>query len=214
MMCRLQYHRLHPRWQAFIKDRWVKKPESVTLLKRTHLYFPFCPSCPPPRKTMAFPFYCCTSIPSTQYSISLVNGHYHLSGCKDCCPGKAITAAQQTLCLFPECKTWEKNKTILQKDVADKQITRKWESLPCIMISSIQQLRCHPVGSDTQGMQVHGSWKRKPHRCIAQGLWFHMPAVGVWIPTSKTHTKVAVFPQTRWLSCSMIYFFFWPEIYN
>lgn len=162
---------------------------------------------------MAFPFYCCTFIPSPQHSISLVNGRYHLSGCRDFCPGKAILQHIKHIASFLNARPEKRIKLFCRREWQDKQITRKWQSLPCIMTSSVQQLRCHPVSSDTQGMQVRCSWKRKAHIRMARGLWFHMPAVGVWIPTSKKHTKVAVFPQTKWLSCSgLLFFFFSPTI--
>ena len=118
-----------------------------------------------------------------------MNGHCRNTGCRGFCPGKAILQHIKH-CLFPERKTWKKRiKLFCRREWQDKQITSKRESLPWIMISPVQQLRCHPTSSDTQGMQVRGSWKRKVHNCGARGLWFHMSAVGVWIPTSKKQIK-------------------------
>lgn len=156
---------------------------------------------------MAFPFYCCTSIPSPQHNISLVNGHYHLSECRDFCPGKAVLQHIKHFASFLNAGCEKRINLFCRREWQDKQITRKWESLPCIMVFSVQQLRCHPISSDTQGMKAHGSWKRRAHIRTTRGLWFNMPAVGVWTPMSKTHTRAAVFQMTK-LFCFAAFLFF------
>lgn len=112
---------------------------------------------------------------------------------------------------FLECKTCEKNKTVLQKGVTRQADHKEMgeSALYHNILCSATALSSHPFRH--QGMQVRGSWKA--HMCITQGLWFHTLAVGVCIPTPRKtlHIEVVVFLQTKWLSCSA-FFFFRPEI--
>lgn len=109
----------------------------------SHLYSPFCFSCPHPPKTMAFPFHCCVTV--LQCSISLVHGHYYLRGYRDLC------SASNALNLSFNARHVKRIKLFCTREWQDEQITRKWESLPCTTTFSVQQLLCHPRH---QGMQV------------------------------------------------------------
>lgn len=143
-----------------LSERRVKIPESLPLKRRpqiNHLYFPFHPSCPPPPKPWHSNFIVAPPSSAHNTVFVFVNSHYHLSGCRDFCPGKAILQNIKHFASSLNAICEKRMKLFWRRECQDKQITGKRESLPCITISSVKQLCGHPISSDTQMMQVHGS---------------------------------------------------------
>lgn len=176
-----------PHWQAFLlSKRGGSRNQNLSPLKRrphiTYLCSPVCLSCPPLPRATEFPFLLLFN--HRQHCIFPVNGHHDRGGCRALCPGKAVLHAASVtsyLSWMQDIRKGKKNKTC-SAEGSDKTSRLQGNGrLRRSMISSVQQLQCHPISSDTQGMQVRGSWKARV--CTTQGLWFHTPVVGVCILT-------------------------------
>lgn len=169
-----------------LSESRVKKPKSVCHSWQEDLRLPTCVSHSIPLVLLPL-----------SYGIPILLLHFHPQPtiqyflCERSLPSQWMqrflsrqsdTAAHETLCLFPESSTWGKNETALERGVTGQADHREkgesalYHSILCkaTVIPSVQTLRgCKYVVPERE-------------RFIdAQGLWFHMPAVGAWISTLK-----------------------------
>lgn len=125
---------------------------------------------------MAFPFYCCTSVPSSEHSISLVSGHYHLGGCADFCPGKAILQHIKHFASFLNARHEKRIKLFCKKGVtrqADHKEMGESALYHCIFFSSNRAVipsvqapkGCKYMVPERERHGMHGSGTAISHAC-------------------------------------------------
>lgn len=205
-------------YQAFIREVGKKKPESICHSWKRDLRLPTCISHSIPLVLLplshGIPFFLLHLHPQNirqyfpcEWSLPSLWMQRFLSCQSD-------STEHQTFCLFLECNTWEKNETILEKGVTRQADHRKkgesalYHSIVCkATVLSSHQFR-HAEDASTwflreKGSQMHCPGTEISHACC-----------GSLDPHIKNPTKVAVFPQTKWLKCSVLalFFFSWPEI--
>lgn len=213
-----------PHWQAFLlSKRGGSRNQNLSPLKRrphiTYLCSPVCLSCPPLPRATEFPFLLLFN--HRQHCIFPVNGHHDRGGCRALCPGKAVLHAASVtsyLSWMQDIRKEKKKQNLFcRREWQDKQITRKWETasfhdiLRSATAMSSHQLR-HPRDASTwflKGSCMHHSGTVISH---SSGGSLHPHTIKK--KKQKQHTKVAVFPQNKWLSCSVPFFFFFFSLLN
>lgn len=153
-----------PHWQAFLlSKRGGSRNQNLSPLKRrphiTYLCSPVCLSCPPLPRATEFPFLLLFNHLTTLYfPCEWSSRSWWMQSSPPRQSGTACSISHFISFLNARHKKRKKKNKTCSAEGSDKTSRLQGNGrLRRSMISSVQQLQCHPISSDTQGMQVRGS---------------------------------------------------------
>lgn len=213
-----------PHWQAFLlSKRGGSRNQNLSPLKRrphiTYLCSPVCLSCPPLPRATEFPFLLLFNHLTTLYfPCEWSSRSWWMQSSPPRQSGTACSISHFISFLNARHKKRKKKtKPVLQKGVT-RQADYK-EMGDCVVPWYPPFSNCNVIPS---AQTPKGCKYVVPERLVYAPLrdcdftlqWWESASSHHKKKKQKQHTKVAVFPQNKWLSCSVPFFFFFFSLLN